>query len=131
MLILRTLEELPSINDAELRHIIRARLELLHEEGDEGKPLGFVQVLQDQDSLGQLQEHLGFSVLENRRDGSRFGQPEFHPSFELIEEHSTCYEIVIVLSDDGYGAFVFVPKQAQLDPDLLTMCRQYAVETSP
>lgn len=77
---------------------------------------------------------LGFSVLHSRADSTRYGDPMFYPSFELIEEHPFCFEMVFVLSDDGAGVLVFVPKDIDLDAQLLAMCRQYAVrsqETTP
>ena len=45
----------------------------------------------------------------------------------MIEEHRSCYELVFIFSDDGYGIEIFVPKVDGIDPDLLAMCRQFAV----
>ena len=42
---------------------------------------------------------------------TRFGDPEFSPVFEAIEEHAGRYEIVAILTDDGFGVAIFVPKQ--------------------
>ena len=35
--------------------------------------------------------------------------------FEAIEEHAGCYEIVAILTDDGFGVALFVPKQPGVD----------------
>jgi len=41
-------------------------------------------------------------------------------------EHAGCYEIVFVLSDDGYGAEVFAIKHPGVDQNLLAMYAAYA-----
>lgn len=52
------------------------------------------------------------------------------PLWEVIEEHSTCYELVFVLSSSGYGALVFAPK-VEAAPDILGLCREHAYRSSP
>jgi hypothetical protein len=47
------------------------------------------------------------------------------PLWEFIEEHPTCYEFVIVMSDSGFGAEVFIPKTG-IDADLLALCQLHA-----
>jgi hypothetical protein len=47
------------------------------------------------------------------------------PLWEFIEEHPSCYEFVIVMSDDGFGAEVFIPKTG-IDGDLLALCQLHA-----
>lgn len=79
------------------------------------------------DSIEDFDRLLGFPLLANRFTGLRFGDSGFSPSFELVEEHLTCFELVFVLSDDGYGVVMFVPKTANIDPSLLAMCRQYVI----
>ena len=58
--------------------------------------------------------------------GTRFGHPDFAPSFEALEEHSGCYEMVFILNDDGFGISIFIPKTGGIDADLLAMCAMYA-----
>jgi hypothetical protein len=52
------------------------------------------------------------------------------PLWEVIEEHSTCYELVFVLSSSGYGTLVFAPK-AECSPDMLALCREHAYRSPP
>lgn len=135
MLILREISDAASVADTDLRALIVHRFETICEgEPYDADALGAFLVLQPGDGLEVLAKHLGFSVLTNRYDGTSFGDADFHPSFELIEEHACCFEMVFVLSDDGYGALVWVPKSIELPTELLEMCRRYAVpsrETSP
>ena len=34
---------------------------------------------------------------------------------------------MFIFTDDGYGIEIFVPKVEGVDPELLAMCRQFAV----
>ena len=67
------------------------------------------------ETIQQLVEALGTDL--QTVDGS--------PLWEFIEEHPTCYEFVIVMSDDGFGAEVFIPK-TEMDADLLALCQLHA-----
>jgi len=49
------------------------------------------------------------------------------PACEVIEDHGHCHEMVFVLSDEGTGVILFVPKQPGIDPELLSMCAAFAV----
>lgn len=51
------------------------------------------------------------SWVQNPYEVTRFGDPEFSPVFEAIAEHAGRYEIVAILTDDGFGVAIFVPKQ--------------------
>lgn len=129
---MRILSDSRSINegaisypDPELRQLLAARIDTLKEY--EGYCLGelvsFV-VIDCNDAVSDLDAALGFPVMANRFDGCRYGEPGFSPSWEAIEEHSNWFEMVYVLSDEGFGVVVFVPKHA--DPELLQMLQQYA-----
>ena len=68
--------------------------------------------MEQEDTLEKIDAQLGSSILSNRYSGIRFGQPDYVPSFELIDEHAGYYEMVFILSDDGFGVEVFIPKVA-------------------
>lgn len=77
--------------------------------------------------MNALNEQIGFSIIANRFTGIRFDRPGFTPSFEFIEDVGCCYDMVFILSDDGFGIEVFVPKTDGIDPELIAMCIQYAI----
>ena len=112
----------------EIRSLVQQRIEMLSEEDAYDPDVhGYFIVVEEQDSLARLNEQLGFHVLCNRFNGAQFGDPAFRPSFEFIEEHATCFEMVFVLSDDGFGVEVLLPKDCTVDPNLLALCRRYAM----
>jgi hypothetical protein len=90
--------------------------------------LGYFLVIQPWDTLDAIDAQLGFSILANRFTAIRFDQPGFTPSFEFVEEFPSCYDMVFVLSDDGYGIEVFVEKAEGVPPDLRIMCRVHALQ---
>lgn len=133
MLILRNPGQCSQIGDAAVRALALRRMDLLCD-GQEESSLGPLVVLELGDRPSQLREPLGFSVFENRFNGAVFGAADYRPSFELVEEHDCCFELVFVLSDDGAGALILVPKAIDVDPQLLALCQRYAVpsqETAP
>ncbi len=98
MLILRDPASLASIADLEIRSLAQRRLAMLTEyEPYDPDLLGFFIVVEDGDGLTGLDQQLGFPVLSNRFDGTRFGESGFTPSFEILEEHASCYEMVFGL----------------------------------
>ena len=128
MLVLRDPGEGDAIADAAVRMLVRQRFAMLSEdEPYDPDVFGYFIVVEDADGLDLLDGQLGFPILSNRFDDTRFGDAGFTPCFELLEEHPTCFEMVFVLSDDGYGIEVFIPKSIHVDADLLAMCQRYAV----
>lgn len=101
----------------EIGSLIQLRLsELLLDDDTTMEELVFFVVLQQGETRGQLETALSASVLT--ADGQ--------PLWELLEEHTACFEMVVVLSSDGFGSLVFIPKQPETDPELLTLCQQHA-----
>ena len=128
MVVIKEAANVTRVETPEIRVLIENRIATLSEEEpyDSGTH-GYFVLWEEGDAIEDLDQVLSFSVLSNRYSGQRYGDAGFTPGFELVEEHPSCFEMVFVLSDDGYGVVVFVPKAANADPSLLAMCRQYAI----
>ena len=85
-------------------------------------------LVQPSDTLADLERALGFSILQNPADGTRFGDPDFSPGFEWIEDHGFAFELVFIFTDDGFAHVVFVPSEPDIDASLLNFCATYASE---
>ena len=109
---------------AELTRLITGYVERLSDyDGYElGQLVQFI-VMSRSDTIIELEAALGFSVRINRFTGCRYGETDFLPSWEVIEAHRHWYELVYVLSDDGFGIVIFVPKDA--DAELIEMLQHY------
>ncbi len=125
MQIIRDLASTAQISNPAIRQLVQQRIDELGGEAFDTTALGYLLVIQPGDTLDAIDTQLGFSSLANRVTGIRYEQPGFTPSFEFVEEFPSCYDMVFVLSDDGFGVEVFVPKDIGI-PDLLAMCQRYA-----
>ena len=106
-----------ALADPELRRLIHQSADQLMSQFEPGEysleELGVFIVVESGDSIDAIDEQLGRSILDTRP--------------ELVLEHPGWYQLVFILSDDGYGVEVFVPKDSSIPPDLIALCRRYAV----
>lgn len=128
MRILRDEAAIAALPESGLRQLIQKRIRQINEccpwDADELGPFIVVEV---RDSADTLEAEMGFSVLRNLFDDTPYGHPDFAPSFEWAEIHPEgYYELVYVLSDGGFGYDIFIADQPGVDPELLSMCRNYA-----
>lgn len=98
---------------SELGELIGKRIQELAEYEEDLSALIKILLLEPSDALTEVDAELGFSLLDRRCD--------------VAENHRDWFELTLVLSDDGFGAVVFVPKHPELDPKLLAYCQ---LETS-
>ena len=91
---------------------------------------GLIVVVQSGDTAEHLAEAISFDILSNPWSEARFGDTDFEPLFEVLEEHESCFELVIVPGDGDYGIVIFVPKESGVDSLLLSFCQTYA-STAP
>ena len=91
---------------------------------DFGEHCRFV-VFQPGDRPCWLEEALGFSIYENAGDGTRFGDADYSPGFELIELHSgAVFELVFQFTDD-FSHVVLVEDRPGVNRDVLEFCRKF------
>ena len=78
--------------------------------------LGVFIVAEEGDTVNQLQLAAGCSLFYDL-DGTPYGDLEFSPSFEWVEHHSDlkCFEML------------FIPDIPEMPPDLIKLCRDYAL----
>ena len=73
---------------------------------------GYFLMVEAGDRLDELSRTIGRVVEEG--------------SWEYLDEHPGCFEMVFVLADSGYGVVVIIPKDPQVDPALLQLCTRLA-----
>jgi hypothetical protein len=128
MIILRDPALAKYIVDPEIRGLVQRRFaEICAGESYDYDRHGYMIVVEAGDSAATLEKESGCRILRNFFDEVRFGDSDFTPSFEALEEHAGCWEMVFVLNDEGFGIGVFIPKSEGIDPELLALCRAYAV----
>lgn len=92
---------------------------------------GYMVVVEPGDTVEQLEQETGCGITRDVFDETRYGEADFAPSFEILEEHDACYEMHFSLNDDGFGITLFIPKAEGIPGDLLALCSQYAIPAAP
>ncbi|MEH6792319.1 hypothetical protein [Parasphingorhabdus sp.] len=129
MITLRTAAAVKStialLADNPLRALLSQRIDQLTNawEGIDLSDLTHFLIMQAGDTAADAEHELGWSLLVNPVDGARFGQPDFTPSWEWIEDHGGWFEAVYIISNDGFGISLFVQDHPDADPELLALCR--------
>lgn len=83
-------------------------------------------IVQPGDSLSVLEAELGFSVFQNPVDCTRFGEPDFTPGWEWLAYHGHSFEMVFIMTDDGFAHVVLIQDSPMQDRDLRALCLTYA-----
>ena len=83
-------------------------------------------IIEAGDSLSDIEQEIGFSILTNLFDDISYPDPDFVPSCEALEDHGTFYEMLFIFGDGDDAIEIFIPKQG-VDNELLAMCAQYSV----
>ena len=119
MLKIQNLSQLNLITDLDILKLVKMRHDQL---GDE--MFDSVFIIEAGDSLSDIEQEIGFSILTNLFEDVRYPDPDFVPCFEVLEDHGGCYEMVFIFGDDAIE--IFLPKHG-VDNELLSMCSQFAV----
>lgn len=123
-----------TIEDEALRALVAQRfVEIPQGEPYDPDTFGYFVVAEPGDSVEALEKETGCPILGSLFSEARFGEPNFSPCFEFLEEHKrpACYEMVFILSDGGFGIDLFVPKAPGMDLQLIDFCQTYAVPVPP
>ena len=128
MIILHGPSLIHSIADPSIRALASHRFsQILSGEPYNYNRHGYMIVAEPGDSIESLESETCCSIIHNDFDGTHFGDFDFTPCFEALEEHGNCYEMLFILNDEGFAIDIFIPKHPGINNDLLTMCAKYAV----
>lgn len=131
MIVVRDLQSIQHICNNAIRDLVQQCINDLGGEAFDSASLGYFLVVEPGDTIAAISATVGFNILHNRFTGIRYDATGFTPSFEFIEEFPSCYGMVFVIDDTGFGVELFVPTADGIDTDLLAMCRMFAYLTPP
>ena len=127
MIVLRDPALLAHVEDAYIRDLITRRIEETTLEDDD-EPICLFILAEPGDSVAALEQAGGVSITTAAFSQAKYGDPDFAPCFEVLEEHpGHCFEMVHVMGDGDEGVSTIVPDAVGIDPELLRFCRTYAV----
>jgi len=118
MIIFNSTYQLSNQIDPHIRRLIQQRYTELGPEGT------CMVVVEPGDRVVELEQLINCPILHNLIDDVPFGDPGFSPSFEILEDHGSFYEMVFIFSEDGIE--ILIPKIPGIDTDLLALCELYA-----
>ena len=102
-------------SERELQELIGKKLNDLDGYEDYGlnELVNFI-VVEPSDALTDVDAELGFSLSDR--------------PWDVVESYPNWYEVTVVVSDDGFGWVIYVPKHANTDATLLERCASYCKE---
>lgn len=123
---LHTPADATRIADEAMRDVILQRFSALAEVDDfTFDELAEFWLVESGDTIEVLETATNLPIGHGWFSDARFGADDFVPAWEGLEAHPTCYELLFVTNDAGYGVVLWIPKEST-DPVLLAMCRCYA-----
>jgi hypothetical protein len=127
MLVLREPRFASRIADPGIRALVELRFaQIGRDEPFDADQHGYMIVVEPGDTVQELEQESSCCIGHDLFDDIPFGHPDFTPSFEILEEHHGCFEMLFITNDDGFGITFFIPKTEGIDADLLAMCAEYA-----
>ena len=128
MLILNDPALINRITDPDIRNLVSQRFsQILSGEPYNYDQHGYMIIVEPGDSIESLESETCCSIFHNPFDDTHFGQVDFTPCFEALEEHSHCFEMLFILNDDGFAIDIFISKHSGVDSQLLALCNEYAI----
>ena len=125
MMTLREPADTTQVEDAAIKALVIRRFEELRSPDYEWAELGYFVVVEPHDTIAELEAAHHIAITTGYCCTVNHGQPGFIPSFELIEEHESSYELVFILSDSGFGVTLFVAKLPVTE--LVRFCREFTL----
>ena len=131
MIVLRDPATTSQVTDPYIRELVHLRFrQILNGEPYDYDRHGYMVIVEPGDTIEQLEKEVGLPVLHGLFDDLPYGDPDFTPCFDILEEHTDeqprIYEMVFISNDDGFATTVFVPSCEGIPGDLLAMCRSFA-----
>lgn len=67
----------------------------------------------------------GWDLFENPASGTRYGDPDFTPAWEWIEDHGSLWEVCLIGTDDGFANVAIILNTPGVNRDVLALCRAW------
>lgn len=105
--------QLEQVNEPDLRRLLALRRQQL------GTLEGLF-IVEPGDSMADLETAIGCTF-------QLWDDDPYSLTFEVLEDHGFCYEMVFIFNDGGGETVLFIPKQEGIDADLLSLCETHAI----
>lgn len=124
-------DDLEGIADTALCQIIHQRFaELATFDDTTFDELAEFWLIEPGDSVDAVESATQLRIVQDWFSDARYPDPDFSPAWEVLEAHRTCYEMIFITNDTGYGIVLWIQKVGT-DQTLLAMCAEYAPSVLP
>jgi hypothetical protein len=131
MIVIRDPQQLTQVVQPEIKAFLRQRLHDICEPKEPYDPdeHGFFILIEPGDTSEQIELHTGYSLLKSLFSETVYGDPDFTPDFEYLEDQGSFYEAVFLFTDSGFAVVMIVPKEDGIDGKILELCAEFAIST--
>ena len=128
MIILRDPHQLTQVVQPDIKAFLRRRFhDICTPEPYDPDEHGFFILVEPGDTSEQIESDTGYSLLKSLFNGTVYGNPEFSPDFEYLEDHGSFCEAVFIFTDSGFAVVMIVPKEEGIDVGILELCAEFAI----
>lgn len=85
---------------------------------------GYIVIAEPNDTVALLEKETGCPILSDWFQDSHYGDEDFAPAYEWLDEQLLCYVMGFTLNDNGFTVLLIVPKLSGVDSQLLKMCQE-------
>jgi hypothetical protein len=113
MIVVTDHASLALVTNPAIRQLIQQRIDgIATDVPYDAKLHGYFLVIESGDTLEAINTQIGFNLL---------AKPH-----EILEEYPDYYDLLYIVSDDGFGIEIFFPKDVCI-PEMLAMCQRHAM----
>ena len=128
MIVLRDPQQLTQVAQPEIKAFLRQRFhDICDPEPYDPDEHGFFILVEPGDTSEQIESATGYSLLKSLFKDTVYGDPDFTPDFEYLEDHGGFYEAVYIFTDSGFAVVMIVPKEEGIDVRILALCAEFAI----
>ena len=128
MIVLRDPQQTSQVVQPEIQAFLRERFyDLCHPEPYDPDEHGFFILVEHGDTSEQIESATGYSLLKSLFYNTVYGDPDFTPDFEYMEDHGSFFEAVYIFNDSGFAVIIIVPNEEGIDGKILELCAEYAI----
>jgi hypothetical protein len=128
MIVLRDPQQLTQVVQPEIKSFLQQRFhEICDPEPYDPDEHGFFILVELGDTSEQIESATGYSLLKSLFNDAVYGDPDFSPDFEYLEDHGGFYEAVYIFTDSGFAVVMIVPREEGIDIGILELCAEFAI----
>ena len=127
MIILRDPQQLTQGVQPEIKAFLRQRFhDICEPEPYDPDEHGFFILIEPGDTSELIESETGYSLLKSLFSDTVYGDPDFTPDFEYLEDHGSFCEAVFIFTDSGFAVVMIVPKEDGIDGRILELCAEFS-----